>query len=156
MERERIVLLSYGHYLIHTAAHRHLREGHGVRWQWYRLLHHLRTLAAVVPLDVGNPRLCFLKCKEFVNGVAPEQVGLIARAQALYNISVGRHRRRSPCCGPRYEHMVISFDGICSGLDAVERGGHSSSSGSWGGPTLRISRPRLYSLRPSFAPRTCC
>src|SRR5215204_406079 len=49
---------------------------------------------------------------------------LIARAQALYNISVGRHRRRSPRCGPRYEHIVISFDGICSGLDAVERGGH--------------------------------
>src|ERR671914_2389501 len=34
LEGERIVLLSYGHYLIHTAAHRHVREGHGVRWQW--------------------------------------------------------------------------------------------------------------------------
>src|SRR5919112_3233659 len=34
LERERIVLLSYGHYLIHTAAHRHIREGHGVPWQW--------------------------------------------------------------------------------------------------------------------------
>src|SRR5215212_6573461 len=34
MESERIVLLSYGHYLIHTAAHRHIREGHGVPWQW--------------------------------------------------------------------------------------------------------------------------
>src|SRR5215211_1520580 len=34
LEGERIVLLSYGQYLIHTAAHRHLREGHGVRWQW--------------------------------------------------------------------------------------------------------------------------
>ena len=31
-----------------------------------------------MPLEVGNPRLRFLKCKEFVNGVAPEQALLFS------------------------------------------------------------------------------
>src|ERR687890_376681 len=34
LEGKRIVLISYRHYLIHTAAHRYIREGHGVPWQW--------------------------------------------------------------------------------------------------------------------------
>jgi hypothetical protein len=62
-----------------------------------------------VPLEVGNPRLCFLKCKEFVNGVAPEQVGMIASSPVALGQSEGRAQEGCPKSAATIESNTLLF-----------------------------------------------